>query len=160
MKYHASYHLLSTSPTFKPSEISHVSYYYFVTFPFTLQVRHERINHTKLINIYTQFSNVQSIDQSGVDRRWMVFEKRRKKGELTATRVLRASIRIVAGQASGEAVGSKLLDRSRVSIHDYCTAIFRFHSSQVFDRRSDSPGSTSISRDPFCSSGDMAPPPI
>jgi len=32
--------------------------------------------------------------------------------ELTATRVLRASIRIVAGQASKEAVGCELVDRS------------------------------------------------
>lgn len=31
---------------------------------------------------------------------------------LTATRVLRASIRIVAGQASKEAVGCELVDRS------------------------------------------------
>lgn len=52
--------------------------------------------------------------------------------QTTATRALRASIRIVAGQASGEAVGSKLVDRIRVSILDcyYRTAIsrVRFHS--------------------------------
>lgn len=81
-------------------------------------------------------------------------------GKLTATRMLRASIRIVAGQASGEAVGCKLLDRSRVSILDYWPTIFRirFHSVRsVSGRRSDSPGSTSISRDPLYGSGDMAP---
>ena len=53
---------------------------------------------------------------------WKRFEEK-KKGKLTATRVLRASIRIVAGQASGEAVGCKLLDRSRVSILDYWPTI-------------------------------------
>lgn len=110
----------STSPTFQPSEISHVSRYYFVTF--TLQPSHEQINHTKLINMYVYtywLSNVRPINRSKsvgvdggreIDDVWKVWE-RKKEGELTATRVLRASIRIVAGQASGEAVGSKLLDR-------------------------------------------------
>lgn len=50
--------------------------------------------------------------------------------QTTATRVLRASIRIVAGQASGEAVGCKLLDRSRLSILDYWpTILFDFTRS-------------------------------
>lgn len=99
-----------------------------------------------------------SIDHSRID---ICRVERFSIGKLTATRVLRASIRIVAGQASGEAVGCKLLDRSRVSIPDYSPTISRSHLvRKVSGSWSDSPGSTSISRDPLCRSGDMAPAPI
>lgn len=122
-----------------------------------------RIGHAKMT---IQFSNIKYIDHSEewtekkwYLSRWKVWKRQTHRDEGAESFNSHSSW---PGQRGGRRLQA-VVGRSRVSIPDYWPTIFciRFHSvRKVSGRWSDSPGSTSISRDPWCRSDDMAPAPI